>query len=112
MLRNLSPVQFRTLFHGTAESKVGDIRETGLYPVHGTGGSKPEQYYMLTDNSGVAHGYGRRGERAVLTYKIPEHQVSEYLHEPLKYKDASYYAIKKPIPGSMIHYADAGRKLQ
>lgn len=106
---HLSPQQFRTVFHGTSEDRVGSIREHGLTP---GGGANPASYYMVTSNAGIAGHYARRGDPALLTYKIPESQASEYLHEPLHYRDADYYALKQPLPGHMIAHADAGSSMR
>jgi hypothetical protein len=95
-----------TLYHGTAASRVDSIRAAGLFPR--TPPRYPEYWAMLTDNRQVAEGFARReplDDRAVITYLVPGCQVGTYLHPP-RTVDPADYALKEPLPGSMITDVD------
>jgi len=63
---------------------------------------------MLTINRDIAEGFARReppGDRAVITYRVPACQVDTYLHTTQR-ADLGDYALKVPLPGSMITEVD------
>ena len=63
---------------------------------------------MLTRNREIAEGFARReppGDRAVITYRMPVSHLDTYLHPP-KTADLAEYALKAPLPGSMITGVD------
>ena|SRR5215467_4255884 len=99
---SMSADEHLELYHGTAASRVHAIRATGLFPR--TPPRYPEYWAMLTTNREIAGGFARReplGDRAVITYRIPGWQVDTYLYPP-RTANLADYALKKPLPGSMI----------
>ena len=91
------------LYHGTAASRVESIRATGLVP------PEPPRYpgcwAMLTSSWDDAVGNSRRqplGDRAVITYWVPENQIDEHLFPPMAMGPNTWYTVRRPLPGDTI----------
>lgn len=120
---HLSPGQFIDLFHGTRASRVPSIRQHGLEAPQNT--IIPAQYRMLTSSRDEARAFTRHGDAAIVGYRVPRSAIASvdepvtadhYLWPPIPGKaelgpgagkeDTVHYAIKKPLPASMIHHVD------
>jgi hypothetical protein len=101
---HLQPDQFRELFHGTKASRVGSIRETDLTPPENT--VSPAKWYMLTSRPDEAMHFARADDGAMITYHVPEDKAAEYLYPGLRNGRSDLYALRKPLPASMIHRVD------
>ena len=105
---NLSPDQFTEMYHGTRASRVPSIREYGLEAPQNTG--MQQHYRMLTTRKDEAGSIGRWGDSAVITYHVPNSSIGEnedaHLHPPLINGSATHYAIRHPLPASMISHVD------
>lgn len=44
--------------------------------------------------------------RAVITYRVPGDEADVYLYEPVDLGTVRRYALRKPLPGGMIHHVD------
>lgn len=101
---NLSPEQFKTFYHGTKAKNVESIRDTGLTSSNSS--IYPAKWYMLTDRKDEAGHYAGGKGGAVLTYHVPNEQVEEHLWPGSINQVSEIRAIKKPLPGNMIHHVD------
>ena len=95
--------------HGTTAESVEEIRRTGLHPPEFP--ADPTTRWTLTSSEAGARGlaqrflqFGRDG--AVITYLVPGNQADVYLYEPVDLGTVRWYALRKPLPGSMIHQVD------
>jgi hypothetical protein len=64
---------------------------------------------MLTNNKEDAAGNARRhpqGERAVITYRVPESVADDFLYPQIAMGPVAWYTLRRPLPGSMIHKVD------
>lgn len=111
---DLSPQQFRTLYHGTTPNRVESIRARGLRTPNET--YDGATWFQLTDSKAQAHIYANGGP--VLEFHVPEHEVWSrqnrqgvlwpgkphhvYDHE------ATAYALKKPLPPEYLHAVHEG----
>jgi hypothetical protein len=67
--------------------------------------------YTLTSSEAEARGQARRycqfgGDGAVITYLVPGNEDEVYRYEPVDLGTVRWYALRKPLPGSMIHHVD------
>jgi hypothetical protein len=102
-------VQDIEIYHGTAAESVEAIRGTGLYPPEFA--ADPATRWTLTSSAAEAKGGARRymqfgGAGAVITYRVPGEQTDTYLYEPVDLGTVRWYALRAPLPGSMIHHVD------
>jgi hypothetical protein len=98
---------FRELYHGTAASRVSSIRAIGLFPPETP--RHPGFWAMLTSSWQDAAGNARKqppGDRAVVMYLIPEDEADAYLYPSMAMGPNTWYTLRKPLPGSMIHRVD------
>jgi hypothetical protein len=65
---------------------------------------------MLTSSWEDAEGNARRqpqGDRAVITYRVPEGMADDFLHPPMAMAPTiMWYTLKERLPGGMIHRVD------
>lgn len=98
---------FRDLYHGAAASRVNSIRVAGLFPPKSP--RYPGFWAMLTSSWEDAAGNARRqppSDGAVIEYRVPEDQADTYLYPPMPMGPHTWYTLRKPLPGSMIHRVD------
>src|SRR5260370_13397200 len=109
---NLSAGQFKEVFPGTRASNVDSSRECGLTPP--VGSIYPAKWYMLTSKKDEAGHYAHADDGAVITYHVPTEAIAEYgsvgdehyLWPAMHNGPSNLYAVKRPLPGSMIHQVD------
>ena len=93
--------------HGTAADSVEDIRRAGLHPPEFP--ADPATRWTLTSSEAEATGIAERyrqfgGDGAVITYRVPGDDVNAYLYEPVDLGTVRWYALRRPLRGSMIHH--------
>ena len=107
MIGIVNATGFRELYHGTAASCVASIRATGLFPR--TPPRHRGYWAMLTTSREDAEGNAHRhpqGDQAVITYRVPESQTDDFLYPPMPMGPVTWYMLRRPLPGSMIHKVD------
>lgn len=95
--------------HGTAADSVEEIRRMGLYPPEFP--ADPATRWTLTSSQAEAAGIAERyrqfgGAGAVITYLVPGDEADAYLFEAVDLGTVRWYALRKPLPGRMIHHVD------
>jgi hypothetical protein len=93
--------------YGTAADSVEEIRRVGLHPPEFP--AERATRWTLTSSEAEARGLAERflqfgGDGAVIIYRVPRDDVDLYLYEPVDLGTVRWYALRKPLPGSMIHH--------
>src|SRR5258708_33489146 len=105
----LACMQGVELCHGTAAESVEEIRRAGLHPPEFP--ADPATRWTLTSSEAEARGLAQRylhfgGDGAVIFYRVPGNEADVYLYEPVDLGTVRWYALRKPLPGSMVHHVD------
>jgi hypothetical protein len=95
--------------HGTSAESVEEIRRAGLHPPEFP--ADPATRWTLTSSGAEARGIAERymqfgGDGAVITYRVAGDEIDAYLYEPIDLGTVKWYALRRPLPGSMICHVE------
>ncbi len=94
------------MHHGAAAESVESIRRTGPDPPEFP--ADPATRWTLTSSKAEAKGAAQRymefgGDGAVISCRVLGNEADDYLYEPVDLGTVTWYALRKPLPGRMIH---------
>jgi hypothetical protein len=100
--------EFSTWYHGTLREKAIMIRRGGLkaraYGTDFQGLGVP--YHVLAKERHEATGWANEGTGAIVTFRVPDDQASEYLtclNEVCVLCLGTLAGLLKPLPARMVH---------